>query len=144
MAFKKILIAVDVDPIAVRAAEVGIELAGSLQAEVAFVHTIDPMLTYAPDAGVPANELDLIVRRDGQRLMDDIHSRLPAGTKSFDFIVKGAADEEIVKAAREWQADAIVIGSHGRRGITRAFLGSVAEAVLRQAPCPVLIVRGQD
>ncbi len=47
----------------------------------------------------------------------------------------------IVEAAREWPADLIVIGSHGRRGLDRLFLGSVAESVARHAPCSVDIVR---
>ena len=47
----------------------------------------------------------------------------------------------IVEAAREWPADLIVIGSHGRRGLDRLFIGSVAEAVARHAPCSVDIVR---
>jgi nucleotide-binding universal stress UspA family protein len=46
-----------------------------------------------------------------------------------------------VNAAKEWPADVIVIGSHGRAGVTRVLLGSVAEAVMRHAPCPVLVVR---
>ena len=47
----------------------------------------------------------------------------------------------IVEAAREWPADLIVLGSHGRRGLDRLFLGSVAESVVRHAPCSVSIVR---
>lgn len=46
-----------------------------------------------------------------------------------------------VNAAKEWPADLIVIGSHGRGGVKRALLGSVAEGVMRHAPCPVLVVR---
>jgi universal stress protein A len=53
----------------------------------------------------------------------------------------GKPAAEIVNAAKEWPADVIVIGSHGRAGVTRVLLGSVAEAVMRHAPCPVLVVR---
>ena len=49
----------------------------------------------------------------------------------------------ILQAASEWGADLIVIGSHGRDGLTRALLGSVAEGVMRQAPCPVLVVKAR-
>lgn len=45
--------------------------------------------------------------------------------------------------AREWQADLIVVGTHGRRGIGRALLGSGAEQIIRQAPVPVLVVRSE-
>ncbi len=47
----------------------------------------------------------------------------------------------ITDAARDWQADLVVIGSHGREGVDRIVLGSVARGVARKAPCPVLIVR---
>ena len=143
MAFAKILIAVDEDPIAVRAAEVGMELARSLEAQVALVHVIDPSVIYAPEAGMPADELALIAQRDGARVMADIRARLATGSSVLQFIVQGPAGPAIAKAAKEWNADVIVIGSHGRGGITRAILGSVAEAVMRHAPCPVLVVRAK-
>lgn len=54
----------------------------------------------------------------------------------------GEPAEEIVRFATEQQADLIVIGTHGRTGLTRILLGSVAEAVLRHATCPVLTLRG--
>jgi nucleotide-binding universal stress UspA family protein len=56
----------------------------------------------------------------------------------------GAAPEEIVRAAAELDADLIIVGTHGRTGVRRMLLGSVAEAILRKAGCPVLIVRGKD
>jgi nucleotide-binding universal stress UspA family protein len=52
----------------------------------------------------------------------------------------GDPAHEIVAAAREWEADLIVMGTHGRQGIGRMFLGSVAETVLRHAPCAVLVI----
>lgn len=52
-------------------------------------------------------------------------------------------DEAIIKEAERWQADLIVMGTHGRHGISRLILGSEAEGVLRQAPVPVLLVRAQ-
>ncbi len=53
----------------------------------------------------------------------------------------GSPSPTIVATGQEWQADLIVIGTHGRSGLGRLALGSVAEAVLREAPCPVLTVR---
>ena len=134
MAFAKVLIAVDEDPIAMHAAEVGTELARSLGAQIALIHALDPSVTYAPEAGISADELALVAERDGKRMMADMRARLPAGINAVQFIVPGPAGLEIPKAAKEWAADVIVIGSHGRRGITRAILGSVAEAVMRNAP----------
>ncbi|HEX4180354.1 MAG TPA: universal stress protein, partial [Caulobacteraceae bacterium] len=59
------------------------------------------------------------------------------------FTPEGHPAEEIVAAAQAWSADLIVIGSHGRSALTQVLLGSVAEAVMRNAPCPVLVVRGR-
>jgi nucleotide-binding universal stress UspA family protein len=142
--FKKILIAVDEDPIAAHAAEVGVELARSLNAQVALVHALDPSLTFAPDSGLAGEEIAIRAELDSKRLMADFRSRMPAGVNCLQFMPHGQPGEEIVKAAKEWGADAIVIGSHGRSGISRTLVGSVAEGVMRHAPCPVLVVRAND
>jgi nucleotide-binding universal stress UspA family protein len=55
----------------------------------------------------------------------------------------GHAADVIEKLATEWSAELIVIGSHGRGGLGRALLGNVADAVVRRAPYPVLVVRGK-
>jgi universal stress protein A len=55
----------------------------------------------------------------------------------------GSPAEEIVRCAREFGCDLLVMGTHGRSGIGHLALGSVAEAVIRAAPCPVLVVRPQ-
>jgi nucleotide-binding universal stress UspA family protein len=54
---------------------------------------------------------------------------------------QGRICDQVVDAARNWKADLIVIGTHGRRGISRLMLGSDAEQILRLAPVPVLLVR---
>jgi nucleotide-binding universal stress UspA family protein len=56
----------------------------------------------------------------------------------------GGASEEIVRAAAELEADLLVVGTHGRTGVKRLLLGSVAEAIVRKAGCPVLVVREKD
>jgi universal stress protein A len=58
------------------------------------------------------------------------------------FLLDGAPHKQIARTARRMRADVIVIGTHGRTGLPRAFLGNVAERVIRLAPCPVLTVRG--
>jgi nucleotide-binding universal stress UspA family protein len=57
---------------------------------------------------------------------------------------EGRPWEQVDAVARERQVDLVVVGSHGRRGLPRALLGSVAEKVVRTAPCPVLVVRGEE
>lgn len=143
MSIQKVLIAIDEDPIAARAADVGMDLARSLHAQVALLHVVDPALILAPEAGIAADELAVSARQDAARLVADFRARLQADAHALGFIPLGSPGPEVVKAAKEWQADLVVIGSHGRRGITRALVGSVAEAVMRHAPCPVLVVGPQ-
>ncbi len=67
-----------------------------------------------------------------------------SGLKTRWRLEVGAPFEEIVKAAEEEHADMIVMGTHGRSGLNRLLLGSVAERVIRLAPCPVLTVRQRE
>jgi nucleotide-binding universal stress UspA family protein len=144
MAIRKILIAIDGEPVAAHAAEMGFELAQSLGAEVALIHGVDTALGYALQSGVSSSQLIAEAERDGRRLLASVAQRSPLQPRPLEFLQIGKPSVEIVKAAAEWPADLIVIGSHGRRGIERAMLGSVAEAVLRHAPCPVLVVPGTE
>jgi nucleotide-binding universal stress UspA family protein len=141
VSFQRVLVSVDEAPIAAHAADVAIELASGLGAKLAFVHVVDPASVAAPDAGIPAGELIGQAEQDAKRLLAGFRQRLSVDVTPLEFVRVGTPATEVVHAAAEWPADVIVIGSHGRRGVTRALLGSVAEAVMRQAPCPVLVVR---
>ena len=143
MAFRKILVSIDSDPIAVHAADVGADLARMAGAEIAFIHVIEPELVNAADTGIQPDVFVAQAKETGRRLIEDFRKRLPPGTAALEFLQVGKPATEIVDAAREWPADLVVIGSHGRGGIKRALLGSVAEHVMRQAPCPVLVVRAR-
>lgn len=144
MTFRKILIAVDSEPVATHAADVGVELAQALGAEMAFVTVVDSSLGYPADTGVSPDELLSVAKQDAKGMLDDFRQRLAQQTGAMEFILTGSPATEIVKAAREWPADVIVIGSHGRRGVPRVLLGSVAEGVMRHAPCPVLVIRAKE
>jgi universal stress protein A len=141
MSFQRILVAIDEAPIAAHAADVGIELARALGAKVALIFIVQPIA--APDSGIPASELLASAEQDGKRMLASICQQVPADTTPLQFIRVGTPATEIVKAATEWPADVVVIGSHGRTGVSRALLGSVAEAVMRHAPCPVLVIRAK-
>jgi nucleotide-binding universal stress UspA family protein len=142
MSFRKILVAVDESAFAARAADVGFDLARSLGAEVAMVHVVDPsVVAYAPEGGVPASELVALAQQDGQRLLAAFGQRAALQPAPLEFLRVGKPATEIAKAAKDWLAELIVVGSHGRGGVQRLLLGSVAEAVMRHAGCPVLVVR---
>lgn len=144
MTFRKILIAVDSEPVAVHAADIGVELARALGAEMAFVTVVDSSLGYPADTGASPDELLSLAKQDAKGMLDDFRQRLSQQAGALEFILTGSPATEIVKAAKEWLADVIVIGSHGRRGVPRVLLGSVAEGVMRHAPCPVLVIRAQE
>jgi nucleotide-binding universal stress UspA family protein len=95
------------------------------------------------DAGLAANELLAQLKREDQKVLAGIRERLSLPASVQEFLPTGDPATEIVTAAREWPADLIVLGSHGRKGVSRLLIGSVAEAVTRRAPCPVLVVRAR-
>lgn len=143
MAFEKILFAVDREPVAEHAARVGADVARTLGAEVALIHVVDTTHDIEPEVW-SNTELLGVAELQGGNLLADYRERLALPESAVAFVAAGRPTDEIVKAARKWQADLIVIGSHGRTGVQRALLGSVAEAVTRHAPCPVLVVREKD
>lgn len=142
MSFKRILIAVDESAFAAHAADVGIELAKSLRAEIAFIHALDPSIARAaPEIGVPAEKLIAMEEQEAKDLLSAFRERAGASPAALVFVEMGKPASKIVEGARSWRADLIVIGSHGRGGVERLLLGSVAESVVRHASCPVLVVR---
>jgi universal stress protein A len=143
MPLQRILIAVDDEPVAAQAADVGIELAGKLAAEIALVHVVDPKGAEALEGGMSAPDLVAFLEAEAKRMLAAFRTRLPSQLITHEFIPKGRPATEIVNAAKQWNADFIVIGTHGRCGMTRALLGSVAEQVIRNAPCPVIAVRAK-
>lgn len=141
MSFQKILVAVDKGPIAAHALAVALELSTALKAQIAVIHVMEPQVSYGSTAGVPRSELTQMVRNEGAEVLAAL--RRDRGLPDFvrEFLEGGQPAEEIVRVAREWGADVIIMGSHGRDGVSRLLVGSVAESVLRKAPCPVLVVR---
>lgn len=81
-------------------------------------------------------------REQVQKLMDQVAEEIRAqGVQPEPVIVEGKAFVQIITVARERGADLIVIGTHGRTGLSHMLMGSVAEKVVRKAACPVLTVR---
>lgn len=82
---------------------------------------------------------------DARRLLENSADRLKtAGFKVDTVVLKGDTREQIVECASDWKADLIVVGAHRPKGISRLLLGSVADYVIRHAPCSVEIVRSAE
>jgi nucleotide-binding universal stress UspA family protein len=143
MSFRRILVAVDESSFAAHAANVGIELAKALNAELAFIHSIAPATAPSPE-GAPAEVLAAMAERDARNLLDAFRERAGTSPAALGFLEFGKPAAKVVEGAKNWPADLIVMGSHGRGGVEKILLGSVAESVLHHAPCPVLIVRKQS
>ena len=82
------------------------------------------------------------MRRRAQALIDRTRQRLEAAhVRAHGELFEGDPRDVILRSAEDWKPDVIVLGSHGRRGLERFLLGSVAEGVVRHAPCSVDVVR---
>lgn len=141
--FRKILIAVDHSEPAEYAAHSGIELAKKLGAEVALVTVLPP----PPAVIADLRETDVKLNEawdDAKKLLVKLHGRLPGVPHVEEMISEGSPANEIILVARDWHADLVVLGNHNRHGLSRFLLGSTAEAVVRRAPCTVLVVRQPD
>lgn len=97
--------------------------------------------TPASDAPyTPTNPVEALEQAARQRLNDAI-ANVAANVKVEPAVAEGRPSTEIIKYAGEHGVDLIVMGTQGRGGLGRAFLGSVADNVIRQAECPVMVVR---
>ncbi len=139
----KILLAVDDSKFSEAALQVVIAQIARQDTEVLVLHVVEP-ITLSPPPQMSADyapELESWVK-DGRELVERDAQRLrAAGFKADGAVETGDIREKIIDAAAEWRADLIVMGSHGRRGVQRFLLGSVAEHVARHAQCSVEIVR---
>jgi nucleotide-binding universal stress UspA family protein len=141
---KKILVPVDFTATSDHALDYAVDLAVALGAAVSVLHVYQPPVYSFPDAVLVAPpQLAAEISDKAQRMLDSLvnlhRQRCPAIS---GVLVNGAAWEEIGRFATEHEADLIVMGTHARRGLPRAILGSVAERVVRTSEVPVLTVHG--
>ncbi len=140
--FKRIVCATDFSDTAEVAWELAAELARAHQAELVLVHVFIVLPLYPEIPGPTIQQVwedqRLWVE---QQLADRVEAATGRGLAARYLLRAGTAPEEIVQAATDENADLIVVGTHGRTGINRLVIGSVAERVVRVAPCPVLTVK---
>jgi len=147
----KILFATDFSDCAGRAQRMAHELAVRFGAELHLLHVIHDIAVDVPEFGMGLAFPSLVANAGGKRheLKEQALQRLRASIhdseqKEHRIVLDarfGKPFVEIIRYARDHEIDLIVVGSHGRTGLTHALLGSVAEKVVRKAPCPVLTVR---
>lgn len=141
--WKKIVVAYDGSTCSRAALATAMSLAKAESATLLVCTVVDPIAIATEHAPMPPTQAALdegraLARRLAQEATE---TALKAGATSQALTAEGEPAYEIVQTARQNGADAIVIGTHGRSGIKRAFLGSVAEETLRSSSIPVVVVR---
>ena len=126
-----------------------ITLAKNQGAALRLLHVVAELIYYLPYAiGYDFSKLVESLRESGRiTLRDGEASARGAGVKVDSIFIEVMGDQTdnlILKQAKEWHADLIVMGTHGRRGVRRMAMGSDAEYVVRHTPIPVLLVRHPD
>jgi nucleotide-binding universal stress UspA family protein len=136
---KKIVIAVDNDPTSEKIALNGFQLGLQLNAEIALLSVVDLTMLITEGAVTPKEFADITIndyKKNQQMLVDTVFKE----HKIWTFVEEGIPYEVILNVAKEWDADMIVLGTHGRTGFSHLIMGSVAEKVIRHSEIPVFII----
>ena len=124
-----------------------VAMAKADRAELLVAHVLTPVVPMMTDGYVSPQvyeEVETAARADAQKRLDALVAKAKrAGARARGLLLEGVPYERIVQAARSKRADLVVIGTPGRTGVARLFLGSVASRVLAVSPCPVLTIRGK-
>jgi nucleotide-binding universal stress UspA family protein len=145
--YERILVAIDGSPCSDRALEEATTLATAAKAHLRILHVVDLALPFTSweMVCVDASHVINAVRDGAARMLREAASRarsvgLHVDTQLME-VGGGRISDRITAAASEFKADIIIVGSHGRSGLSRVIMGSVSDALVRTAPVPVLVVR---
>jgi nucleotide-binding universal stress UspA family protein len=142
--FQRILVPTDFTDTSERAIDWAFSLAARLGSSITIMHAYEIPIVGLPDGAFAATvELATHIGDASRAGLDRVLAPRKGGKIAVDGVLReGVAWEEINKLADELDIDLIVIGTHGRKGLARALLGSVAENVVRTATRPVLTIHG--
>jgi nucleotide-binding universal stress UspA family protein len=144
--YRKILVPVDGSKASLKGLDEAIKWSKALGAKLKLLHVVNEVLLdpgYAPS--VYYDQMIVTLREVGRQVLADAEAiaRKENVTVESELVetIGGRAADCILRAAEEWPAEMILMGTHGRRGLRRLAMGSDAELVMRQSPVPVLLVR---
>jgi nucleotide-binding universal stress UspA family protein len=143
MRIKRILVPTDLSEASMPALKLAAEFAKAFQAELVLLFVVEPFYTSGDilSAGAVASVVEAQNKTARAHLAREVARLAKRGVRVRSSIGEGTAATVIVESARKGSADLIIIGTHGRTGFSHAFMGSVAERVVRTAGCAVLTVR---
>jgi len=144
---RNILVGTDFSPASRLAFRRAVEMASANNAVLWIAHVAAPPAPMSPGGYVLPrfyDDWEAAVRADAHKRLRPLLARArKAGVRARALLLKGAPHEALGRAARRHRTDLLVLGTHGRTGLARFFVGSVASRVVATAPCPVLTVRGR-
>jgi nucleotide-binding universal stress UspA family protein len=144
--YRRILVPLDGSAASLRGLKEAIRLARDDRARLRLLHVLDetPMLGMLEE-GIDLGPFLEDLRKRGRALLERAHRQAKKSRVAADATMAesagGPAADAILREAKRWRADVIVMGTHGRRGLRHLVLGSEAERVVRLSPVPVLLVR---
>ncbi len=142
---RRILFASDLSNASRKAFTTALTMAKQAHAPLAIVHVLAPFVPIGPDQYIGPEtweEIDAKARRWATTQLAALAKRARSrGVRATTFLLQGAPAPEITRFAKKRRADLLIIGTHGRTGLARLFLGSVANRIVATAPCPVMTVR---
>jgi nucleotide-binding universal stress UspA family protein len=144
--FKRILVPVDGGTTSNLGIDAAVQLAKANRAQLRLVHVVDELVAVStPEAAAIVGDAMNQLRDAGKSVVARALARIKqAGLKAETALVEsvgGRPADFVVRDAKKWKADIIVIGTHGRSGLERMFMGSAAEEILRATTIPLLLVR---
>ncbi|KAB2674600.1 MAG: universal stress protein [Verrucomicrobia bacterium] len=142
----RILVPVDFSEPSRKALHYAKLFAQQFEASLVLIHAVEP-LAYPPDfAVVPLLPPDVeeARTRELESQLAELASNVGGGVKTEAVVRNGRAWQEVVEYAKTGKVDLIIVSTHGYTGLKHALLGSVAEKIVRHAPCPVLVVRDEE
>jgi nucleotide-binding universal stress UspA family protein len=144
---RRILFASDFSKASRKAFTTAVSMAQANRATLTILHVILPFVPAVPEQYINTDiweQIDRQTRQLSQRQLVKLTARAKtAGVRAVGLLREGDPAQQIVRAARSKRADLLVVGTHGRTGLTKFFVGSVAARVVATASCPVLTVRSK-
>jgi universal stress protein A len=142
---QRILVPLDFSDASYKALAYAIALAELHQAKITLLHVVQISYMVGEYGAIELPELEGQLTTAARTKLESVaQEKVPAGRVDGTLIRVGPAVTEIADTARETKADLLIISTHGYTGLKRIVLGSVAENVVRHAPCPVLVVREKE